>query len=223
MAVGQAVASVEHPPPVWVQMSSLAVFGDGGDRVIDEETVPSGVGPPQMVQVCLAWEAAFQRATVAIPRTVLIRAGIGVGGRGDPPTERLLTLARAGLAGRVASGQQWISWIALEDFMAVLLRAIDDDTMSGLYHATSPNPIRNEEMMETYRKLAGRRFGLRSPRLVTQLGARLLSSDPALALTGRRVFPTRLLDEGYEFAVPHFSEAAAQAVTDVKEWRQVED
>jgi NAD dependent epimerase/dehydratase family enzyme len=103
-------------------------------------------------------------------------------------------------------------WVSVEDFMRVLIRAIDDDTMTGLYHVTAPSPVRNGDMMATYRQLAGRRFGLSSPAWVAQAGAWLIGSDPALALTGRRAVPTRLLDEGYEFVVPQFEEAAARAV-----------
>jgi NAD dependent epimerase/dehydratase family enzyme len=52
-------------------------------------------------------------------------------------------------------GRQWVSWVALEDFVAAMVRAIDDDSMVGLYHVTSPNPITNAEMMATYRRLLG--------------------------------------------------------------------
>ncbi|CAN5815611.1 hypothetical protein BH23ACT1_BH23ACT1_13250 [soil metagenome] len=94
----------------------------------------------------------------------------------------------------------------------VMLRAIDDETMAGLWHVTSPNPVTNAEMMATYRELLGRRLGLPAPVPVTYLGATLLGSDPALALTGRRCVPTRLLREGFEFSVPTFSEAATSAL-----------
>ncbi len=70
-------------------------------------------------------------------------------------------------------------------------------------------------MMATYRRLVGRRFGIPSPRLITEIGARILGSDPALALTGRRAVPTRLLDEGYEFVIPDFEQAAQKAIGNV--------
>ncbi len=211
-SVGEALEGCQAPPPVWVQLSSLAVFGEGGDAVIDEETLPSGRGPAQMVQVCLALEDAFARASAGVARTVLLRAGIGIGGGGDPATDRLAWLVRRGLGGRAGTGRQWVSWVALEDFVAAMVRAIDDDSMAGLYHLTSPNPITNAEMMATYRRLLGRRLGLPAPAPVTYLGAILLGSDPALALTGRRCVPTRLLEEGFEFSVPTFEEAAARAL-----------
>ena len=215
-AMGQAVATLDRPPPVWVQLSSLAIYGEGGEEIIDEDTVPSGVGPPQMVRVCQEWEAAFGEAAARTARTVLLRPGIGIGGAGDPATARLLMLARFGLGGRVGDGRQWVSWVSLDDFMAVLLLAIDEERMSGVYHLTSPNPIRNHEMMAVYRRLGGRDFGLPSPKWVTEIGARLLGSDPALALTGRRAVPKRLTDEGYRFIFPNFADAADRAVVGSK-------
>ncbi len=211
-AVGEALQRCQAPPPVWVQLSSLAIFGEGGDAVIDERTPPSGRGPAQMVQVCLAWEAAFAGATAGVARTVLLRAGIGIGGSGDPATDRLAWLVRRGLGGRAGTGRQWVSWVALEDFVEAMVRAVDDESMTGLYHVTSPNSVTNAEMMATYRELLGRRVGLPAPAPITYLGAILLGSDPALALTGRRCVPTRLLEEGFEFSVPTFREAAAKAL-----------
>jgi uncharacterized protein (TIGR01777 family) len=211
-AVGRALSRVSKPPQVWVQLSSLARYGDAGETIIDEDTVPFAEGPPQMVRVVAEWEAAFDSVAELVPRTVLVRAGIGIGGSGDPATDRLVWLARMGLGGRVGSGDQWVSWVSLEDFMTLLIRAIDSDAMAGLYHVTSPNPIRNRDMMATYRRLVGRGFGLPSPAFVTQIGARLLGSDPALALTGRRAVPTRLLKEGYQFVTPDFEAAATEAV-----------
>jgi uncharacterized protein (TIGR01777 family) len=215
-AMGEALATCEAPPPVWVQSSSLAIFGDTGDTIVDESTTPSGLGPREMVTVCLAWEGAFRLATEGAgprpDRTVLLRMGIGLGGAGDPATARLAQLVRLGLGGRVASGRQWVSWVGLEDVLAVMVRAIDEPTMSGTYHLTSPHPVTNDEMMATYRHLLGRRFGLPSPALVARLGAPLLGTSATLALTGRRCVPTRLLAEGHRFAQPDFEPTARIAL-----------
>jgi uncharacterized protein (TIGR01777 family) len=213
LAVGRAVDAASVRPKVWVQISTLAIFGEGGEEIIDESTQPSGVGPPQMVQVGLAWESAARTATSKMARFVLLRGGIGLGGSGDPATKRLIALARWGLGGKIGSGRQWVSWVSADDFIDVILRAIDQQTMSGLYHVTSPNPVRNAEMMKTYRELVRRRWGLPSSSLITKVGACIIGSDSALALTGRRAVPTRLVAEGYRFRYPHFAQAADLAVT----------
>lgn len=214
-AVGRAVEAAETKPKIWVQVSSLAIFGEGGDEIIDDSSQPSGVGPPQMVQVCLAWEFAAAAAATNLDRFVMLRGGIALGGDGDPATKRLIALSRWWLGGKIGSGRQWVSWVSVEDFLDVIVRAIDDEAMSGVYHVTSPNPVSNAQMMRTYRELAGRRWGLSPPGPITKLGAWMIGSDAALGLTGRRAVPTRLEAEGFEFRHPDFAEAAATAVATI--------
>jgi uncharacterized protein (TIGR01777 family) len=210
--VGAAFDKIGRPPPVWVQLSSLARFGDCADGEVDEGSRLPLSGVPQQVDVCRRWEAAYRSVTADAERTVLLRPGIGVGGAGDPATAQMIRLAKLGLAGPVAGGQQWVSWIAVEDLLDLLIRSIDDPAMSGTYHLTAPTPVRNREFMAAYRHAVGRRFGLPSPRLVTRCGAWMLGSDPGLVLTGRACVPTRLLNEGYEFKVTSIDEAVRRAV-----------
>lgn len=210
--VGKALGQLDSAPTTWVQLSSLAIFGDAGDTEIDENTPPPTTGPRQQVEVCQRWEAAFRDACAGVERSVLLRPAIGIGGDGDPATRQLARLARFGLAGPVGSGRQWVSWIGINDFLDLLVRAVKDSSMSGLYHLTSPNPVRNSELMAAYRNAVGRSFGLPAPKPITTVGAWLLGSDPALALTGRRCVPTRLTEEGYVFRDTDIDDAVAQAV-----------
>lgn len=210
--VGEAVRQCDRPPPVWVQLASLAIFGEGGDEIIDESSTPSGIGPREMVTVCLAWEGAYRQATAGVERSVLLRAGIGLGGTGDPATAKLARIVRLGLGGRVGSGRQWVSWVGLDDLIRVMVQAVDDPTMVGTYHATSPHPVTNAELMAVYRRLSGRRFGLPAPALVARLGAPLLGSSGSLALTGRRAVPTRLLESGFRFEQTDFATTAETAL-----------
>lgn len=209
--VGEAVRGVTAPPRVWVQSSTLAIYGDGGDDVITESTPVLGIGPQQMVQVALAWETAYAEATAGIDRAVLLRMGVAIGG-GDPATRRLATLARLGLGGPVAGGQQWLSWIELDDLVSGVMRALDDPGMEGCYHLTSPAPVRNQDAMAAFRTVLRRSVGLPSPAWLTRIGAPLLGSDPELALTGRRAHPRRLLEEGFEFHCADFGVAVKQSL-----------
>src|SRR5439155_14427416 len=129
--------------------------------LIDEETPLPDAGLPQMSGVCRAWERAFADASSGVARTVLLRPSIAIG-PDDPLSKRLILLARAGLGGPIGSGRQWVSWVALEDLINVIVRAIDDESMRGLYHVTSPNPITNGEMMATYRSVTRQAFSLRT-------------------------------------------------------------
>jgi uncharacterized protein len=209
--LGHAVRAATHAPAAWVQASTLAIYGDTGDTVITEEVVPSGVGPRQMVTVALAWEHAYRAATAGIARTVLLRAGITIGGT-DPASAQLARLARLRLGGRAGNGRQWLSWIALDDLLRIWLRAIDDATMSGTYFATAPAPIRNRDMMASVRAAVGVRFGLPAPAPVVTAGALALGTDPALVLLGRRAVPARLLDDGFPFTAPDFDTAIRSAI-----------
>ena len=210
--VGRAVERLDRPPTAWVQLSSLAIFGDGGDAIIDESTPVPTTGLRQQVDICRQWEAAFAEASRDIDRTVLLRPAVAIGGNDDPATRQLARLARAGLGGAVGSGRQWVSWIGADDFFEVLYRAVTDPTMTGLYHVTSPNPVTNRELMAAYRQAVGRRFGIGAPGWATRIGAWLLGSDPALALTGRRCVPTRLLREDFDFGVTTIDDAVSLAV-----------
>lgn len=211
--VGRAIQQLDTPPKAWIQMSSLAIFGDSGDEIIDETSTPPTTGLPQQIEVVQRWEAAYHEATSGIERAALLRVGIGIGGTADPTTRQLTQLAKLGLGGPVAGGRHWVSWIGSNDLFDLLLKSVTDPTMSGLYHLTSPNPIPNTEFMAAYRNAVGRSFGLPASRLMTTAGALLLGSDPALALTGRRCMPGRLLDEGYHFKQPLIGPAVEAAVS----------
>jgi uncharacterized protein (TIGR01777 family) len=210
--VGAALSGLSKAPTRWVQLSSLAIFGDAGDEMITESTEPPTTGPRQQVEVCQRWEAAFREASADIEETVLLRPAIGIGGAGDPATKQLARLARFGLAGPVGGGDQWVSWIGEPDLADLLLRAVVDPEMRGLYHLAAPTPVRNAELMAAYRNAVGRGFGLPAPAALAKLGAWLLGSDPSLALTGRRCVPQRLLDEGYDFQSSDIETAVAAAV-----------
>ncbi|HSK23849.1 MAG TPA: DUF1731 domain-containing protein [Egicoccus sp.] len=210
-ALGDAWRHLDRPPDVLVQVATMAIHGEGGETVIDESVPVPAMGPPQMTGVATAWEAAFETAAVDAERAVLLRCGVAIG-PGDPATAHLAWLARLGLGGTIGRGTQWVSWVALEDLLAVVERVIDDPTMAGTYNVTSPRPVRNAEMMAAVRGAVGRRWGLPIPAPFVHLGTWLLGSDAALPLTGRRGHPQRLLDEGFEFTSPDIRTALATAV-----------
>ncbi|RNL82189.1 TIGR01777 family oxidoreductase [Halostreptopolyspora alba] len=208
-ALAKAAADAAEPPSVWIQMSTLAIFGDAGERVIDE-TSPVADGPPQMAGVARAWEAAA--AGVRATRRVTLRTSV-VLDRDTPALSRLTGLARWGLGGRVGSGRQWVSWLHIGDFLAVVRRALTDPDMSGIVHVTSPNPVRNAELMATLRRQFRRPPAPPTPEPLVRLGAVVLRTDPLLALTGRHCVPTRLTESGFEFGHPRLAPALANLVS----------
>ncbi|GAA3451398.1 TIGR01777 family oxidoreductase [Dactylosporangium matsuzakiense] len=206
-ALVEAAAVLAEPPAVWLQASTLAIYGDAGEAELDEDAEPAD-GPPQMAGVARAWESAaalteaatFHRAIVGT-RQAILRTGI-VLDRGTPALDRLAGLVRWGLGGRVGTGQQWISWIHIADFLAVVRHVLTDASMSGIVHVTGPNPVRNTELMSTLRAVLRRPPAPPTPAAAVRLGALVLRTDPALALTGRRCIPRRLLAAGFDFKHP---------------------
>ena len=162
-----------------------------------------------MAGVARAWEAAAVAAATA--RQVILRTAV-VLDRDTPAFDRLTGLARWGLGGRIGDGRQWVSWLHVDDFLAIIRRALDDAALSGVVHATSPTPVTNAELMGTLRRVVRRPGGLPTPAWAVRLGAVLLRTDPALALTSRRCVPRRLVDRGFAFAFPRLEPALADLV-----------
>ena len=202
-ALVDAASTLRTPPALWLQMSTLAIYGDAGEDTVDEAH-PVAAGPPQMPGVARPWEQAVHGASAT--RLVVMRTGI-VLDRGTPAFDRLVQLTRFGLGGRISTGEQWTSWIHVDDFLRAVrfIRAHDD--LVGTVHVTAPSPIRNRDMMAALRQALHRPWSPPTPKPLVHLGALLLGTDPALALTGRRCVPRRLVGAGFEFDHPTFESA----------------
>ncbi len=197
-----AEASKMHSPTLWIQGSSTAIYGDAGQAIITEESrIPQG--PPQMPGVAWPWERAAAAATTT--RQVIFRMSL-IFDTGTPVLDRLTSLVKLGLGGRIASGRQWVSWIHVHDMLAAL-RFVTDNELSGVVNVTSPEPVQNERLMAELRRHLNRPWSPPAPATVVKIGALAMGSDPALALTGRRCVPARLLDAGFHFRYPDLSDA----------------
>jgi uncharacterized protein (TIGR01777 family) len=204
-ALVSATSGLRSSPRLWLQMSTLAIYGHAGEQLVVEGHPPAD-GPPQMPGVARPWEHAVEGANTA--RLVIMRTGI-VLDRGTPAFDRLTKLTRWGLGGRISSGRQWISWVHIADFLRAVRFLIEDSTLDGIVHVTSPNPIRNGDMMVALRSTLHRPWSPPTLKPLVHVGAWLMHSDAALALTGRRCLPQRLLDAGFAFEHPTLTGAIA--------------
>ena len=187
--LGEALQRIDQPPTTWVQMSTAHIYGDPPSVVCDES---SSLGTGLAPEVGLAWEQAFNEGCPEGVRGVVLRTSF-VLGRSGGALSRLSLLARLGLGGRVGHGRQGMSWIHEEDMNRIFERAIVDDSMHGIYVATSPNPVSNTEFMRSLRKAIGMPIGLPAFEWMVRIGAPLfMRTDPELALYGRYCVPTRL-------------------------------
>ncbi|WP_437229200.1 epimerase [Planctomicrobium sp. SH661] len=206
--LGIAMRSVETPPPVWIQMSTAHIYGDPPHLVCSEDS-PFGYGLAPFVG--RAWEQQFQESVLPAQRQVILRTSFVIGqdrGAGGGALSRFKTLAKLGLAGRVGSGTQGMSWIHEADLNRLFERALRDVKMQGAYIASSPNPVSQVEFMQTLREVMGVFVGLPSFSWMIRAGVPLLfRSDPELALYGRYVVSERLEKEGFEFQFPQLNAA----------------
>lgn len=203
--LGEALRRTYRPPQVWVQATSLAIYGDAGDRVCQEwARVPEGFPS----DVCVAWEEALGRSIRPEMRWAALRIGFVLGRDGGAlPT--LARIAKLGFGGPIGSGRQWISWIHLDDMMRVFLEAIRNPAIHGICNATGLQPVTNAEFMETLRRTLGVPVGLPTPAWLVRAAAPIIGTDPDLALKGRRGLPCKIHGTGFRFHHHELGDALA--------------
>lgn len=193
-------------PALWLQMSTLAIYGDAGEQVLSEGAQVAQ-GPRQMAGVARSWEAAVV-ATDA-ERLVWLRTAV-VLQPNTPALNRLVTITKLFLGGRISHGRQWVSWIHESDFLKAIDFIIANDSLRGPVHVTSPQQVRNHELMTALRHRLGRPWSPPTPELLVKVGARFVfRTDAQLALTGRRAEPSKLLEASFQFDFPQLDKALA--------------
>jgi uncharacterized protein (TIGR01777 family) len=196
------LADSGHPPSVLVSGSAVGYYGDGGDAVLDED---APVGSGFLAEVCRQWEAATEPAANAGIRVVHIRTGIVLTPEGGA-LKKQLPLFKMGVGGKLGSGRQYQSWIALEDEIDAIVHALKTDSLSGPVNLTSPHPVTNTEFTKTLGSVLGRPTVVAAPKfgLSAVLGHELVSE---MLLAGQRVMPARLIASGYTFRYPELEPA----------------
>ncbi len=201
-ALGAALRLAYRPPAVWIQASSLAIYGNAGDRLCEESAFVPDEFPSD---VCVAWEEALGRAVRPEMRWAVLRIGFVLGRGGALPT--LARLARCGFGGRIGSGRQWISWIHAEDMTRLFLESIRNPSIHGICNATGLQPVTNVEFMAALRRALGIPFGLPSPAWLVRAAAPIVGTDPDLPLNGRRGLPCRIHGLGFRFRFHELEDA----------------
>jgi uncharacterized protein (TIGR01777 family) len=203
--LGEALSRCSRPPAVWVQASSLAIYGDPGDRWCDEDS-PHADGFSE--EVCKRWEGEFEKMHAPSLRRVVMRIGIVLDAEnGALPV--LARLTRLFLGGRVGHGRQYVSWIHVADLTRLFVEAIERVDIAGVFNATGPNPVTNAEFMRELRRVLHRPWSPPVQVWATRIGAFFMRTEPNLALTGRRCRPKRFLESGFHFEFPELRGALA--------------
>jgi uncharacterized protein len=201
LAETMADAAPSGGPRVLVCASGVHRYGDGGDRVLTESS-PDGEG--FLADVVRRWEAAADPARAAGLRVVHIRNGIVQAARA-PVLARQLPLFRLGLGGRLGSGRQWWSWVALDDTVGLFRHALLSDDLEGPVNGTAPNPVTNAEHAATLARVLGRPGFLAAPAVALRLLLGELADE--LLLASLRVQPAAAQASGYAFRFPELEPA----------------
>ena len=195
LAVARAIANAMRPPPVLVSASAIGIYGDRGDEVLAETSVP---GEGLLAVIAREWEEATELASGVGVRVVHMRSGVVLARRGGA-IAKMLPFFRLGIGGRVADGRQWMSWISLHDAVRAIRFAIKS-SIRGPVNVVTPNPVTNAEFAKTFGAVLRRPAAFPVPRLALVLLYGQMAKETLLA--SQRCSPDALTRAGFVFDEP---------------------
>jgi uncharacterized protein len=202
----QGVEAAGVSPGVFVGQSAIGYYGDRGAAIVDEDSPP---GEGFAAEVPIQWERAEREAEGLFERVVILRTGLVLTKRGGL-VKQLLVPFKLGVGGPIAGGEQFMSWIQIDDEVGLILWALDNAQVKGVLNATAPEPVTNREFSKALGRALHRPAAFPVPKFaVTLLRGRELADAVA---GGARVLPRRALDLGYEFRHPELDEALESAL-----------
>ena len=202
----EALGELEKPPRVFVSASAIGFYGDRGDETLTEE---SDGGDGFLADVSREWEAEAAKASEFGARVVCARIGIILSKDGGA-LAKMITPFSYGVGGVVGSGEQYMSWIVLEDLVKLLIFVLNNDSVEGAINATAPNPVTNQEFTKTHGSILSRPTFIPVP----GFGIKLIFGEMGekLLLEGARVIPEKLKKAGFEFEFPKLEEALKKSL-----------
>ena len=202
----EAFDKLERKPTTFISGAAIGYYGDRGDEVLTES---SPAGKTFLADISKEWEAESRRAEDLGIRTVLLRTGIVLSKDGGALTTMMMPF-KLGVGGVVGSGKQWMSWISLDDVVAIINFALENESVRGAINVVAPNPVTNEEFTKTLGTVLYRPTFLPLPEFAVHMVFGEMGD--ALLLDSTRVAPKRLLDAGYEFKFTDLKAALEHAV-----------
>ncbi len=191
-ALRDAVAAAKEKPSVLVNASAVGFYGPHGDETLTEE---SAAGSDFLATTCLAWESAAKEHEGLGLRVVRLRTGLVLGTDGGALPKIVLPF-RFLAGGRLGNGSQWMSWIHVDDLVALYLFALENAAVAGAVNGTAPNPMTNREFTKTLGRVLHRPSAIPAPNIALRT---LLGEMSTLLLDGQRVTPKRALESGFRF------------------------
>lgn len=199
--LSEAIAKLKQKPKVFLCASATGIYGDRGEETLDEQ---SDSGGGFLAGVCREWEQATEPAAAAGVRTVNLRFGPIIA-RDGGMLSKMLTPFKMGMGGKVGSGKQYISWVAIEDAVNAIKLALHNESVRGPLNVVSPNPVTNEVFTKTLGHVLSRPTALAMPAFAVRLAFGEMADE--MLLVSQRVMPKKLNDAGYEFQQPELEDA----------------
>jgi len=191
--IARALASADDGPRVLLSGSAVGFYGDTGEDAVDEE---ASRGRGFLADVVEQWERATAPASDAGVRVVHLRSGIVLSADGGA-LGKMLPLFKLGLGGRLGSGRQWMSWIALPDHIAALRFLLSRDDVTGPVNVTAPEPVRNRDYTKAIARAVHRPAATVVPSTALRLAVGGFADEGVLV--SQRVVPSRLEQAGFSF------------------------
>lgn len=202
-----AIGRAQGKPAVLLSGSAVGFYGDQGEALCSDALVesPLGHGMDFGGRLCAAWEAAARHAEDFGVRVCLLRTGLVLAREGGFYA-RLRPSFSLGLGARLGAGQQWMSWIHIDDYVVAVLRLLEDAQLRGAYNLTAPQPVRNAEFTRMLAASLHRPAVLVAPACLIRLG---LGQRAYFLLGGQKVLPQRLGSAGFMFCHAELQSALA--------------
>ncbi len=199
--LSQTLAELPQPPKVLVCASAMGYFGDRGEEILTEESLP---GQGFLAGLVQEWEKETEGATKKGIRVVHLRNSIVLSAKGGALKEMLLPF-KMGVGGVFGSGKQYWSWIAIDDVVGAIYHCIQTESLSGPVNVASPNPVTNREFTKTLGRVLRRPTIFPMPAAVARLALGEMADE--LLLSSARLEPQKLKASGYSFRFPQLEAA----------------
>ena len=199
--IAETISKMSRPPSVLVSASAVGYYGDRGDEILREESAP---GRGFLADLCVQWEAATEPATRKGIRVVHPRLGIVLARHGGVLGKMLLPF-KLGVGGKVGSGDQYMSWITLDDLCSILLHCAQASNLHGPVNAVTPNPVTNLEFTKALGNALSRPTIFPLPAFVARTALGEMADE--LLLSSARVEPRKLIVSRFGFRHPQLGAA----------------
>lgn len=197
----QTLCNLKRPPSVFICASAIGYYGNRGNEILTEQ---SSRGNGFLAVVCNEWEDATRQAVERGIRVVNPRIGMVLSSKGGA-LKQMLPIFKFGLGGQMGCGDQYVSWIAIDDLVRVIDYAIQRESLAGPLNAVTPYPVTNQELTKMLGHILHRPTFLAMPTFMVKLVFGELGEE--VFLSSERVKPKKLEDVGFQFNYPRLEEA----------------